>query len=85
MDKSMKFARILVGVGTMLTVVPLGVAILSLISSSGTDIDQILAIGWAWWVTVGLLPLGLGFLVVGLGYLVKLKRKAKAELEAESD
>lgn len=83
MEKSKRVAKILMGVGALLTSVPMGLSIVSMLSSQEDALAKAFRLGWAVWVTFGLLPLGLALLFVGVGYLVKVQRQEK--LLAESD
>ena len=85
MEKSIRVARILVGIGSLLTTVPLGVIIVAFATTPKDLPVKALQWGWAMWVTFGLLPLGLGLLFVGLGYLTKLKRQQKILAESDED
>ena len=83
MEKSKRIAKVLIGVGGLLTAAPLGVSVVSLMSSQEDALVKAFKLGWAVWVTFALLPLGFALLVVGIGYLVKLKRQEKILIDAE--
>jgi hypothetical protein len=68
-------ANMLTGVGILLTVVPLGMCIVSYITSADVPpIQALRALGWAFFVTIALLPLGFIMFAFGLGWMVILKR-----------
>jgi hypothetical protein len=68
-------ANIVAGVGILLTVVPLGLCMVSYITSAEVPpLQALMALGWAFFVTIALLPLGLALFVGGLGWMVVLKR-----------
>jgi len=77
----MNLANTLMGVGLLLVIVPLGFIVVTLITSSGLDVRESIALlGWAVVVVYALLPLGLGCFVGGLTWLNFLKR-AKQKME----
>lgn len=69
----------------MLTSVPLGLSVVSMLSSQEDALAKAFKLGWAVWVTFGLLPLGLALLFVGVGYLIKVQRQEKALAESDED
>ncbi|MDD5262465.1 MAG: hypothetical protein PHD76_11530 [Methylacidiphilales bacterium] len=74
------------GVGILLTIVPIGFAILSLLTSQKLSIHEAFEVlGWAFVVVFALLPLGLGLFIGGLTWMVYLKRAIKAADEAEDE
>ncbi len=80
-------ANMLTGVGLLLTVVPLGMCIVSYITADGASpVEQLRVLGWAASVTLMLLPLGFLIFSLSLGWMVILKREQKrSELAGDND
>lgn len=79
-------ANMLTGVGILLTVVPLGMCVVSYITSADVPpLQALMALGWAFFVTIALLPLGLALFVGGLGWMVILKRHHDRGTDSDDD
>ncbi|MFQ3670921.1 MAG: hypothetical protein SNJ84_05630 [Verrucomicrobiia bacterium] len=85
MDRPLRLAKLLVSVGALLTIVPIGFMIVSVIALQPDPWSALMSLGWAVIVAIALLPLGLAFLFGGLGWLVAVKRQMKQELEEDDD
>jgi hypothetical protein len=84
LTKSVKFANMLMGVGMLLTIVPTGLAAVSIIISGDASFwSRLASLGWAFFVTALLLPIGLALLFFGFGKMAALKRALKALDEAD--
>ncbi|NJK93140.1 MAG: hypothetical protein HC904_15765 [Blastochloris sp.] len=86
-ERTVERANIVTSVGILLTVVPLGLILVSYVITSGASlIQKLVSLGWAFYVTIALLPLGLALFVFGLGWMVILKRaKQRGEFDADED
>jgi membrane-bound ClpP family serine protease len=80
-------ANLLTGVGILLTVVPLGMCIISFVTAADSSpFDALLGLGWAFFVTIALLPIGLALFFGGLGWMVVLKRnRERLDLDEEDE
>lgn len=78
-------ANLLTAVGALLTIVPVGMCIMSIVLSFGSSpLDSLMGLGWAFFITIALLPLGLALFIGGLGWGIVLKRaKDRAEFEGD--
>lgn len=86
MLKGIKLANMLMGVGMLLTIVPLGLTAVSMvISGDEMFFHRLASLGWAFFVTLLLLPLGLALLFFGFGKMAALKRAMKALDEADDE
>jgi hypothetical protein len=85
MEKSGQLAKLLISVGALLTLVPLGFVTVSVISLQPDPWAALMSLGWALIIAIALLPLGLAFLIGGLGWLTVLKRQAKALEESDDE
>jgi len=80
-EKALNIANILLGIGILLLIVPIGFSIITL-STAGenqTVTETFVSIGWICLVVITMLPLGLGSFVGGLTWMTYLRRKSKAE------
>ncbi|MDR0534245.1 MAG: hypothetical protein LBH01_09870 [Verrucomicrobiales bacterium] len=76
----------ILGVGILLTIIPLGYIIVSLVTTQHLSLKEArLAYGWIFTVVIGLLPFGLALLVTGLSLLTAAKRNLKAADVAKDD
>jgi hypothetical protein len=79
LQKRLNFANMILGVGILLTIIPLGYVIVSLATTKKISIEEArLAYGWIVTIVIGLLPLGLALLITGLSLLTVAKRNLKA-------
>jgi hypothetical protein len=84
-NKVIEKANVITGVGVLLTTIPLGMCLVSFVISSGKPpLEALVSLRWAFYVTVGLLPLGLAFFIGGLGWMCVLK-KAKSQFDDEDE
>lgn len=84
-QKGLKLANMLMGVGMLLTTVPVGFTLVSIvISGDASFFERMASLGWAFFVTLFLLPLGLALLFFGFGKMAVLKRSLK-ELDDKDD
>lgn len=81
------FANLLMGAGLLLTIVPLGIGILHIISpaSPGTAKQAAVIAIWTYGIIImGLLPIGLATFFLSLTWMTYLRKQlAKAELDAD--
>jgi hypothetical protein len=78
LQKRLNFANMTLGVGILLTIIPLGYVIVSLITTQHISIKEArVAYGWIFPIVVALLPLGLALPVTGLSLLTVAKRHLK--------
>jgi len=82
---STKFARLLVGVGALLWIVPLSYMIYMLAQNQqvSSPLAQLSGLLWTLVVAIAMLPLGLAMFFGGLGYLV-LKKKSGGNCSMEN-
>lgn len=86
LHKRLNFANMMLGVGILLTIIPLGYIIVSLATTQHLSIKEArLAYGWIFTVVIALLPLGLALLITGLSLLTIAKRHLKAADVAKDD
>ncbi|GAB4248285.1 MAG: hypothetical protein OHK005_14820 [Candidatus Methylacidiphilales bacterium] len=85
MDKPLRLAKLLVSVGALLTIVPVGFMTVSVIVLQPDPWKALMSLGWALIVAIALLPLGLAFLFGGLGWLIAVKRQLKKEFEDDDE
>lgn len=85
MDRPIRLAKLLVSVGALLTVVPIGFMVVSVIALQPDPWTALMSLGWSVIVAIALLPLGMAFLFGGLGWIVALKRRQKQELESDDE
>jgi hypothetical protein len=84
LNKSLKMANMLMGVGMLMTVVPMGLALVSIIISGDEAFWQkLVSLGWSFFVTALLLPVGLALLVFGFGKMVAVNRTLKSLDDAD--
>ncbi len=81
MERPLRLAKLLVSIGALLTTVPVGFMIVSVIVLQPDPWAALMSLGWALIVAIALLPLGLAFLFGGLGWLVAVKRQLKKEFD----
>lgn len=82
---SIKVANMCMGVGMLLTIVPTGLALVSIvISGDDTFWNRLISLGWAFFVTALLLPIGMALLFFGFGKMAALKRALK-QLDEKDD
>lgn len=85
--KALNLSNVLLGIGILLLIVPVGFILLTLATASEnqTLAEEINSLGWIVLIILSLVPVGLGCFVGGLSWMVYLKRKAKAEEIEEDD
>lgn len=84
LNKSVKVANMLMGVGMLMTIVPMGLTLVSMVISGDEAFwHKLASLGWAFFVTALLLPIGLGLLFFGFGKMAALKRTLKSLDEAD--
>lgn len=85
-NKRLGVAKVITSIGVLFFIVPVGLSIVSYITSQGQQpLRQLVTIGWAFWVTFWLLPLGLACLVGGLSWVMILKRSLKVLLLSNAE
>ena len=83
-EKALNLANILLGVGILLLVVPIGFALITLATAQGEPpLEALVSVGWVCFIVLSLLPLGIGGMVGGLTWMTYLRRKARLEDIAE--
>ncbi|MDX6766749.1 MAG: hypothetical protein SFU85_08155 [Candidatus Methylacidiphilales bacterium] len=83
-QESLRRANMIMGIGVLLTVVPLGLAIVNiLITDDGAILQALASLGWAFVICVCLLPVGLVSFAMGLSRLMAAKRALKEIDESE--
>jgi len=86
LHKKLNFANMILGVGILLTVIPIGYIVVSLATTQHLSIKEArAAYGWIFTVVIALLPLGLAMFVTGLSLLTVAKRNLKAADVAKDD
>jgi|GEM_PF-2635211 len=79
-------ANMIMAIGVLLTIVPLGLAVVNLIIAGGSSLWQaLIALGWAFVICVCLLPIGLASFALGLARLMAAKRAMKAAEESDEE
>lgn len=79
-------ANMIMGIGVLLTVVPLGLAIVNLLIVDDGSVWQALAsLGWAFVICVCLLPIGLVSFAMGLSGYMAAKRALKEADESDDE
>ena len=79
-------ANMIMAIGVLLTIVPLGLAVVNLIIVGNDSLWQALAsLGWAFVICVCLLPIGLASFAMGLSRLMAAKRAMKEADEADEE
>jgi len=80
-NKALNIANMLLGIGILLLVVPIGFTIVTLSTPNQNQsvAEALMSFGWIYIVVMSMLPLGLGAFVGGLTWMTHLKRKMKAE------
>jgi len=80
-NKALNMANMLLGIGILLLIVPIGFSIITLSTAAENQgaAEAFMAFGWICLVVMSMLPIGLGSFVGGLTWMVYLKRKQKAE------
>lgn len=79
-------ANMIMAIGILLTIVPLGLAVVNLIIAGGASLWQALvSLGWAFVICVCLLPIGLASFALGLGRLLSAKRALKAAADEDDE
>jgi hypothetical protein len=85
-EKALNLANMLLGVGMLLLIVPIGFGIITLTTTDGQSaMEALTAVAWVFMVILLALPIGLGAFVGGLTWMVYLKRRAKIEDIEEDD
>ncbi|MEM9446561.1 MAG: hypothetical protein AAGA18_14545 [Verrucomicrobiota bacterium] len=74
-QKNLKLANILMGIGLMLLIVLSGVGISGLM---GSNSGNLAVMSFFYTAMIGLIPLGLGFSIGAIFWMIILKRKANA-------
>lgn len=75
-DKSYSLANIIMGIGLLLTIVPVGFFLITGVATPGLSAKELIGIGF-WFLVMSLLPIGLAFFLGGLGWIIVIKRNAK--------
>jgi hypothetical protein len=79
-------ANMIMGIGVLLTIVPLGLALVNIIIVDDGSVWQALAsLGWAFVICVCLLPIGLASFGMGLASLMAAKRAIKDADESDDE
>ena len=83
-EKSINTANVLLGIGTLLLVVPIGFGLISLMTVSGEPpVQAMISLGWICLLIFSLIPIGLGLFIGGLTWMTYLRKRAKSEEIAE--
>ncbi|MGF1679565.1 MAG: hypothetical protein ACFCUX_10285 [Candidatus Methylacidiphilales bacterium] len=83
-EKSLNLANILLGIGLLLLIVPIGFTVITLATLDDRSALQAMSeLGWICFISLSLIPIGLGAFVGGLTWMVYLKKRAKSEEIAE--
>jgi len=83
-EKALNLANVILGIGILLLVVPVGFAIITLATvGDEPPMQAMISLGWINLLIWSLLPLGLGGFVGGLTWMTYLRRRAKSEEIAE--
>lgn len=83
-EKSLNLANVLLGIGILLLVVPVGFSIITLTTiSNESPMQAMTSLGWICWLILAMIPLGLGAFVGGLTWMTYLRRRARSEELAE--
>ncbi|MEM6884708.1 MAG: hypothetical protein AAF571_06715 [Verrucomicrobiota bacterium] len=79
--KALNLANMLLGIGILLLIVPVGYIILTLVTSGGEESGggSLVSLGWISFIVLSLLPAGLGAFIAGLTWMSVIKRKMKKE------
>ena len=86
LEDRLSLANMLMGIGILFTVVPVGFTLISLLVSDRLSIHEAYAmLGWAFVVVYSLLPLGISLFFGGFTWTVYLKRAIKLADEAEDE
>lgn len=86
LQKSLKMANTLMGIGVLLCIVPTGLTLVSIMVSGDESFwVRLASLGWAFFVMALLLPVGMALLFWGFGKLAATKRALKGLDEAEDD
>jgi len=86
LQASLKTANMLMGVGMLLSIVPTGLTLVSIVISGDEAFwSRLASLGWSFFVTALLLPVGMALLFFGFGKLAATKRTLKALDEADED
>ena len=86
LQKRLNYANMTLGVGILLTVIPLGYVLVSLATDQHLNLHSAYATyGWIMTVVIAFLPLGLALLITGLSLMTIVKRKIKAADVAKDD
>lgn len=85
-QKALNMANMLLGIGILLLVVPIGFSALTLTTASEDQslAEALMSFGWIVIVVMSMVPIGLGAFTGGLTWMVFVKRKMILEdLEAD--
>ncbi len=77
-EKSYNLANMVMGIGILLTIVPLGYFVITGVATPGLSAKELIGVGF-WILVMSLLPIGLAFFIGGLGWIIVIKRNAKDE------
>jgi uncharacterized membrane protein len=87
-DKSYNLANVVMSIGILLTIVPIGFFMITGYATPGLSAKELIGVGF-WFLVMALLPIGLAFFIGGLGWIIVIKRNAKkadlAQDEAEAE
>lgn len=82
-EKSYNMANVVMGIGILLTIVPIGFLLITGVADAGLSAKDLIGVGF-WFLVMALLPIGLAFFIGGLGWIIVIKRNAKkADLEED--
>ncbi|MEM6822939.1 MAG: hypothetical protein AAF558_13500 [Verrucomicrobiota bacterium] len=83
-EKALNLANMLLGIGILLLIVPIGFGIITYMTASGQSPFQAMnSIGWICLIIVSLVPLGLATFIGGLTWMTYLRKKLRSEEIAE--
>ena len=86
LEDKLDLANVLMGVGILFTVVPMGFTLISILASDKLSLHEAYhLLGWTFIVVYALLPLGMGMFVGGFTWTIYLKRALAAVDEAEDE
>ncbi|MEO0454244.1 MAG: hypothetical protein AAFY98_08920 [Verrucomicrobiota bacterium] len=83
-EKQYNMANVIMGIGILLTVVPLGFMLITGAAPAGVTPKELIGVAY-YYMVMALLPIGLGFFIGGLGWILVIKRHAKIEDESDEE
>lgn len=85
MEKQKNLANTLMGMGLLLTVVPVGVGLMTWLQAPSDPMKELRMLGWAWIVVAALLPGGVGLSIGAFAWMTILKKREIEEEEVEEE